>query len=82
MIPVAPFTNVNIVADASHIRLRDFLLGTILEMGPGIFALSLFTHQPENTAHDPALDSLTLRAGLGIAIVLAVLWRYRRLSQT
>ena len=30
MVPVAPYSVVNMVAGASHIRLRDFMLGTLL----------------------------------------------------
>jgi len=34
-IPVAPFTIVNLIAGASHIRLKDYLIGTALGMLPG-----------------------------------------------
>jgi uncharacterized membrane protein YdjX (TVP38/TMEM64 family) len=42
MLPVAPFTVVNFVAAVSHIRFRDYVLGTALGMLPGMFALTLF----------------------------------------
>jgi phospholipase D1/2 len=42
IIPVAPFAVVNLVAGASHIRFRDFFLGTLLGMAPGTLALSFF----------------------------------------
>jgi len=42
IVPVAPFTVVNVVAGASHIGWRDFLLGTALGMLPGIVATVLF----------------------------------------
>ncbi len=41
-LPIAPYSIVNMVAGASHIRLRDFFLGTLLGMAPGIAAISLF----------------------------------------
>jgi phospholipase D1/2 len=41
IVPVAPFTMVNVAAGASHIRWRDYLLGTLLGMGPGVLALTL-----------------------------------------
>ena len=41
-LPVAPFTIVNMVAGASHIKLGDFLLGTALGMAPGIVAIMVF----------------------------------------
>jgi phospholipase D1/2 len=41
IVPVAPFTLVNIAAGASHIRWRDYALGTALGMGPGVLGLTL-----------------------------------------
>lgn len=35
MLPIAPFAIVNMVAGTSHLRSRDFILGTILGMFPG-----------------------------------------------
>ncbi len=42
IVPVAPFAVINMVAGASHIRFRDFWLGTLLGMAPGTLAFSLF----------------------------------------
>jgi phospholipase D1/2 len=42
IVPVAPFTVINLVAGASHIRFRDLWLGTLLGMAPGALALSFF----------------------------------------
>jgi phosphatidylserine/phosphatidylglycerophosphate/cardiolipin synthase-like enzyme/uncharacterized membrane protein YdjX (TVP38/TMEM64 family) len=42
MIPVAPFTVINLFAGASHIRFRDYLIGTLLGMIPGIAAMAVF----------------------------------------
>lgn len=42
IVPVAPFTVINLVAGASHIRLRDFSWGTLLGMLPGIAAMTIF----------------------------------------
>jgi phospholipase D1/2 len=43
VVPVAPFTVVNLVAGASHIRVRDYAFGTLLGMAPGALALTLFS---------------------------------------
>lgn len=45
MVPVAPFSIVNVVAGASHISLRDYLLGTTLGMVPGTVLKVVFTDQ-------------------------------------
>jgi len=72
MIPVAPFTVVNLVAGASHIRLRDFLLGTVLGMAPGIAAVTLFEHQLEAVIRKPGLENFVLLAVLAAAIIGAL----------
>jgi phospholipase D1/2 len=41
LLPIAPFTMVNLVAGAMHLRYRDFLLGTALGMSPGIVAMTV-----------------------------------------
>ncbi|MGE0822086.1 MAG: VTT domain-containing protein [Candidatus Binatia bacterium] len=80
VIPVAPFTIVNLVAGASHIGFRDFVTGTALGMGPGILVISLFASQLEHTAQDPSLDRLLLLAGITLLMGLAALWIRRRLT--
>jgi phosphatidylserine/phosphatidylglycerophosphate/cardiolipin synthase-like enzyme/uncharacterized membrane protein YdjX (TVP38/TMEM64 family) len=41
MLPIAPFTLVNMVAGAMHVRYRDFLLGTLIGMTPGLLAMTV-----------------------------------------
>jgi phospholipase D1/2 len=45
MIPVAPFSLVNIAAGAMGIRFVDFIVGTVLGMTPGLLAMSAFGAQ-------------------------------------
>jgi uncharacterized membrane protein YdjX (TVP38/TMEM64 family) len=42
IVPILPFTLVNLVAGASHLRFRDYALGTMIGMTPGIFFITLF----------------------------------------
>lgn len=42
VVPIAPFTVVNLLAGASSIRPRDFLIGTLIGMLPGIVAMAVF----------------------------------------
>ncbi|MFO8089888.1 MAG: VTT domain-containing protein [Desulfatiglandaceae bacterium] len=72
IIPIAPFAVVNLVAGASHIRLMDFLLGTIIGMAPGIIAITLFEHQIESAIKDPGLGSFALLTALAAAILAGI----------
>lgn len=53
IIPVAPFTVVNLVAGASHIGFRDFLAGTLIGMAPGMLAITLLVDRVEATVNSP-----------------------------
>jgi uncharacterized membrane protein YdjX (TVP38/TMEM64 family) len=75
VLPVAPFTVVNVVAGASHIRFRDFLLGTFLGMAPGTVLTVAFAHNLAEAVRNPsagAIAVLALVAALliGVAVLL------------
>ena len=42
VVPVAPFAVLNLLAGASHLRLRDFLIGTLIGMAPAVVAMAVF----------------------------------------
>jgi phospholipase D1/2 len=69
IVPIAPFTVVNLVAGASHIRFRDFVFGTILGMGPGIAAVTIFGYELEAAISEPGLWSFGFLALLTAAII-------------
>ncbi|WP_322107359.1 VTT domain-containing protein [Paraburkholderia sp. J41] len=69
VLPLAPFVLVNLAAGASHIGLRDYLLGTLIGMGPGIVLAATFAHQLVNAVRHPGLGSIALLAAIGVALV-------------
>ncbi|MGE3994242.1 MAG: VTT domain-containing protein [Variibacter sp.] len=60
VVPVAPFTLVNLVAGASQIRLQDFMAGTALGMAPGLVIMSALGHQIFQIATKPTLANVVL----------------------
>lgn len=64
MVPIAPFTVVNIVAGASDIRLAPFIAGTILGMAPGWLLMSALGHQLARIASAPTAADIALLATL------------------
>ncbi len=75
IVPVAPFTVINIVAGASHIKFRDYFWGTLLGMFPGILALAaageglggiLFSKKPGNLIPAILLFAAAIAAILSI----------------
>lgn len=73
VLPVAPFTVINLVAGASHIGVRDFLLGTVLGMTPGILAITLFSDRLVAVVRDPSPATFAIFVLAVIAIVAGAL---------
>jgi phospholipase D1/2 len=77
MLPVAPFSILNAVAGASHIRARDFFLGTVLGELPGLLGLALFLDQVTETIRHPGPGSILLLVVIAAGIVL-IAWALGR----
>jgi uncharacterized membrane protein YdjX (TVP38/TMEM64 family) len=80
LLPVAPFTIVNVISGAFRVPLRDYLVGTLLGMAPGIVLINLFAHQLESAARNPGVGSYTLLIALAAVSVLGTLWLRRKLG--
>jgi uncharacterized membrane protein YdjX (TVP38/TMEM64 family) len=66
MVPIAPFSLVNVLAGASELTLRDFLLGTLLGMSPGIITMAALGAQIADFARNASWSSALT---LGLIIV-------------
>ncbi len=74
-LPLAPFGVVNLVSGASHISLRDYLLGTLVGMLPGVLLTTTFAHHLVLVLREPSQQTLgillivvLLLSGIGIAM--------------
>jgi uncharacterized membrane protein YdjX (TVP38/TMEM64 family) len=77
MLPIAPFSIVNVVAGASHIRWFDFLLGTVVGLLPGILSMTFFVDRAIAAIRDPRPQTFAL-LGVALAIVVALVLLLRR----
>ena len=78
LVPIAPFTIVNLVAGASHIRFRDFAFGTVLGELPGLLAISIFVNQISDTIRYPTITGIGMLAGIALFLLLGGigLWKW------
>ncbi len=67
MIPLAPFTFVNLVAGAIGVPFRDYMLGTALGLTPGMTILCLFGTQAREFWHHPSTSGVLI--GVGFALL-------------
>lgn len=79
-LPVAPFTIVNLIAGASHIRLKDYLIGTASGMLPGILAVTLFADRLMHAIENPGWISGIIAAAIAIVMIAGNLWITKRLT--
>jgi uncharacterized membrane protein YdjX (TVP38/TMEM64 family) len=78
-VPIAPFTVVNFVAGATPIRFRDYFLGTLLGMTPGIAALIFLGDRLRDVWQHPTAANLGLLV-LAVAVWIALALGLQRLS--
>ncbi|GAB4358710.1 MAG: VTT domain-containing protein [Kiloniellaceae bacterium] len=60
MLPIAPFSFINLAAGASEVKFADFLIGTFLGMAPGILVITLLGNQLGWVLTDPEPMELAL----------------------
>ena len=74
LVPVAPFTIVNMVAGACGIRFGDYIVGTALGLLPGLATMSLVGHQIFRVFAQPSTRDFLILTGalmLWLTVVLA-----------
>ncbi|MDQ8205528.1 VTT domain-containing protein [Pelagicoccus sp. SDUM812003] len=70
LLPIAPFFMVNMVAGASHLKFKEYLIGTILGMAPGMCMVVLLANRIEATARNPSWGTtLSLLLVVGILVL-------------
>jgi phospholipase D1/2 len=73
VVPLAPFTLVNMIAGACRIPIGDYVVGTALGLLPGLLALSALGHQIFRVIIDPSRGEVVLLVGaflLWLALVI------------
>jgi uncharacterized membrane protein YdjX (TVP38/TMEM64 family) len=81
LLPVAPFTIVNIVSGAFKVPVRDYFLGSLLGLAPGILVINFFAHQFARAMRNPGAGSYMLLGASVVLTVLGVLWLQRKFAK-
>lgn len=70
LLPLLPFTLVNVSAGALGVPFRTFVAGTVLGMTPGILAMTLLGDRALAVLKDPSLESFALLAGAAVLLFM------------
>jgi len=86
LLPVAPFTAINLIAGATHIRLGDFIIGTALGMAPGIVLMTALGDRLHAVWRNPSVENMVVlgfvaACWLAVAFGLQLLISKRRKSR-
>jgi phospholipase D1/2 len=77
LVPIAPFAVFNLVAGASHLGFRQFMVGSLLGLAPGLGAITLFSGTLWGAIIAPSWTAIALAAGMGGALALLA-WQVKR----
>jgi uncharacterized membrane protein YdjX (TVP38/TMEM64 family) len=81
VVPVGNFSLINITAGALGIRFRDYLLGNVIGLLPGVLALTIFADRIGATVRNPHARNLVVLAVVAGAIGSALWWLRRRIAR-
>lgn len=81
LVPVAPFTVINLVSGASHLKTGQFLVGSALGLAPGILALTLFSDSLYKAVTNPGIASLGVLAAV-VALLIGGTLGLRRMLRS
>lgn len=90
VVPIVPFSVLNVALGASRIRFTDYLIGTLIGMTPGIAALAILGDRIEALLRNPSWSNGAIALGLllgwivlGFAVQRVVArWRTRKHDRT
>ncbi len=83
IVPVAPFTLINMVAGASHIKFSEFAVGTLIGLTPGILTMTLIGNRLFELLKNPTPLDLAFVVGavaLWFGVSIAAQRLIRRIS--
>ena len=81
MLPVGPFTLVNLAAGSIGLRMRDYILGTMLGLAPGIAAITAFGAELRAVIDHPTVRGVAVLLGLVLVWIAASLGLQRLVSR-
>ncbi len=81
LVPVAPFAIFNLIAGSSHLGARQFLVGSLIGLAPGLGAITLFSNSLWEALTAPSLGTVALAVVLGI-VLISVAWLAKRWLRT
>jgi phospholipase D1/2 len=81
LLPVAPYTMVNLVLGAARIKLWHFVIGTAVGLTPGLLALSIFGDRLGQALRRPDTLNFLSLCLVAVVVILGGVWLVRRVQR-
>jgi phosphatidylserine/phosphatidylglycerophosphate/cardiolipin synthase-like enzyme/uncharacterized membrane protein YdjX (TVP38/TMEM64 family) len=81
LLPVGNFSIINMLAGTLGIKFRDYMLGNLVGLLPGVLALTLLAQRLGTTLRNPQPRNVVLLVAVVAAIAAAFAWLRRRLAR-
>jgi phosphatidylserine/phosphatidylglycerophosphate/cardiolipin synthase-like enzyme/uncharacterized membrane protein YdjX (TVP38/TMEM64 family) len=81
LLPVGSFSLINMLAGAIPVRFRDFMIGNLLGILPGVLGLTVFAQGLGRVVRNPGPRNLAALALLAVAIIAGLGWIRRRVER-
>ena len=82
LLPVAPFTIVNVVSGAFRVPVWNYFVGSLIGLAPGIIVINFFARQFARAAREPGPASYALLALAVLLTIVWVIWLKRKVAKT
>ncbi len=77
LVPIAPFAVFNIVAGSSHLGWRQFTIGSLLGLAPGMAAITLFSGTLWQAVRSPSWTNVGIALAAGVGLIM-IAWLVKR----
>ena len=81
LVPVAPFAVFNLVAGSSHLGARQFLVGSLIGLAPGLGAITLFSNSLWSALTSPSWVNVAIASAVGVLLLVGA-WVVKRWLRT
>lgn len=82
LLPIAPYTLINIVAGAFCMRLVDYTTGTVVGLLPGIVIMTLIEYRLERAVYKPDVWNLLVLGAGAYLLLLTTIWIKQRVTKS
>jgi uncharacterized membrane protein YdjX (TVP38/TMEM64 family) len=78
ILPILPFTLVNMTCGAFGVPLRTFVLGTVLGMAPGVLGMTLLGDRLLAVIRQPTVEAILGLVGVAVVLIIVAMFFRRR----